>query len=52
MLCRILLSMVKYFETMCSYIHKQLRILINARKITLRIPDGKIRDLFKTLLIT
>ena len=42
--------MEKYYEIMCSCSHKQLRILIITRSLSLSILNDNCRDLVKILL--
>ena len=43
------LSMTKYNERECSYVHKQLGILVNTRELTIGIPDDKRNTLEQAL---
>ena len=50
LLCKIPLSMDKYYDSICSYLCTQLGILINTRSLTLSIPDDKKGNLIKIIL--
>ena len=45
-------SMKKYFKTIRSCARAQLGVLINARSITLSIPENKYKDLISIMLTT
>ena len=46
------LSMVKYFKLMCSYVHAQLGVLVNARNLALSTSDNERKCLVSILLTT
>ena len=46
------LSMDKCYDSICSYLHTQLGILINTRSLTLSVPDDKMGNLIKIIITT